>query len=179
MKRLIVTAIVGAVLLLAVFATTAVAGPPSPPSFGNYNPLNLPNEPLESWGVEKIVPQLGTYGEGPESSDSIHIITDPLADPNNSSAVGGWVTFWCQSTVGFHYNIGATDLEPNSTYTVHASGSVHLSLGTIHTDANGRGSASGVKTLAPGGYYVVVSVKDSQDNTVLDSHADGQGFLVF
>jgi hypothetical protein len=52
----------------------------------------------------------------------VHIVTDPLATPDDPEDFVGWVTFWCQSKIGFQYNIGATDLNPLSKYSVMATG---------------------------------------------------------
>ena len=190
MKKLLLV-FLGAVLLVALSSTAALAGPKAPPNFGNYNPLNLPGEPPEVFwpngnGVEKIKPPLGTYGVAPEASDSIHIVTDPLAVPGYPDTVQGWVTFWCQSTVGLQYHIGVIGLVPLSNYSVTAlgggsSGPVSLDLGTLHTDANGTGTVAGVERLVPDTYVLSVSVTNNATGTVVLASlvGDPQAFLVY
>jgi hypothetical protein len=190
--------VLGVVLLIALSPAVVFAGPPSPPDFGNYNPLDLPGPP-ESWGVEKIIPPLSAPG------GSVHIITDPLEATGIDPDATGWVTFWCQSKIGFHYHIGASGLDPLSRYSVRAFGiqaivvppgtpgaidtgegfwilivgSLDLDLGAFKTDANGLGTVRGIEKLANGFYGLVVEVTDAGGDIVLDSSADDQGFLVY
>lgn len=201
-KLVIVLALVSVLVLVGVITTvalsweTTLAGAPTPPNYGNYNPQNLPGPP-EEWGVEKILPSLAPGGQ-------LHIITDPLV---GNAAADGWVTFWCQSKIGFQYNIGTTGLDPLSKYSVHAFGiqalvvapytpgaidtgegfwilivdSVNLHLGTFQTDANGLGGVKGVAKLPAGySYNVGTVVLDRNDVPVLWSPADDpNGFLVY
>lgn len=195
MKRLML-AVATISLLMALSPAVALAGPPSPPDYGNYNPLGLVGPP-ESWGVEKILPSLAPGGQ-------THIVTDPLIGPSAS----GWVTFWCQSKVGFQYNIGATGLNPLSRYSVRAFGiqaiivppgtpdaidtgegfwilivdpALDLNLGKFMTDANGLGGVKGVAQLPAGYLYDVGTVVfDGAGIPVLWSPADDpNGFLVY
>ncbi len=197
MKKLVLV-LVGVVVLVALSSTAAFAGPPSPPDYGTYNPVGLPGQPPEEWGVEKVIPSTSAPG------GAVRIITDPLV----GDAIG-WVTFWCQSTIGFQYNIGATGLDPVSTYGVKAYGvqilivpsgtagaveiepglwilpstltPVELDLGTFKTDANGSGGVKGVERLADGYVYDVGTVISDADGTpVLWSPGDDtNGFIVY
>jgi hypothetical protein len=166
--------VLGVVLLLALSPAVVLAGPPSPPNFGKYNPQDIPGPP-EAWGVEKIIPPRAAPG------GSVHIVTDPLEATGIDPDATGWVTFWCQSKIGFHYHIGASGLDPLSEYNVTASGPgpISLDLGTLHTDANGIGTVRGVEKLPPSLYELVVEVTDAGGNVVLDSSADDQGFVVY
>jgi len=191
-----VLALVGVAIPLSLSWDTALAGAPTPPDYGQYNPQDLPGPP-EEWGVEKILPSLAPGGQ-------TRIITDPLV---GDAAASGWVTFWCQSTIGFQYNIGTTGLDPLSKYSVHADGikavvvapgtpgaidtgegfwilivdTVELHLGTFQTDANGLGGVKGMAKLPTGYVYSVGTVvHDSDDLPVLWSPADDpNGFSVY
>ena len=120
MKKPILASVLSLFLVLPT-ASLALAGSPSPPNYGNWNPLGEDLGPLppgltwEDIGVEKVRPP---YLDG----DSTHIVTDALAPVADPTTPAGWVTFWCLSTVGFNYNIGATNLDPLSRYSVRASG---------------------------------------------------------
>lgn len=189
-------AVVGIVAPLALHWDTVFGGTSGPPNYGNYNPQDLTGPP-EEWGVEKILPSLAPGGQ-------LHIITDPLV---GDAEANGWVTFWCQSKIGFQYNIGTTGLDPLSKYSVHAFGiqavvvdpytpgaidtgegfwiqivdSVNLNLGTFQTDANGLGGVKGVAKLPAGYSYNVGTVVSNSDNVpVLWSPSDDpNGFLVY
>jgi len=116
------------VLVMALSPATALAGPPTPPKYGKWNPipeLVPPPPPLppgwtwETLGVEKVKPLHGV-----PTGESVRIIKDPLTDPGAVEVPDpppGWVSFWCQSNIGFQYHIGANGLDPNSTYTVTSS----------------------------------------------------------
>ena len=183
-------AVAGIALLAALFPAVALAGPPSQPDYGAYNPTGLPNQPPEEWGVEKALPSHQAPG------GAVRIITDALV---GGGGADGWVTFWCQSRLGFQYNIGATGLDPKSRYSVRAEGvsfefalqdpglgplspqiepglwilvltatPVDLDLGTFQTDANGSGGVKGVARLPSGYVYeVAVVVSDSDGIPVL------------
>jgi hypothetical protein len=197
-----------AFLLALAPATGVLAGSPTSPDYGQYNPTGQPDQPPESWGVEKVIPIPSAPG------GVVRIITDLLAGIESDAT--GWVTFWCQSTKGFQYNIGTVGLNPLSTYTVHASGiqaevvapntpgsnyipsegiwiividpALDLDLGSFKTDANGLGGVKGVYKLAAGYLYVVgVVVYDNNDAPVLGpaespppmSGPDTNGFIVY
>jgi hypothetical protein len=186
-KIMLVIAMVA--LLVALFPTTIVlAGSSTPPDYGKYNPTNQPGQPPEEWGVEKVIPIHSSPG------GVARIITDLLAGIESDAT--GWVTFWCQSSLGFQYNIGATGLDGTSRYSVKASGGqilivpegttgaselepgvwvdfstltpIELDLGTFMTDANGRGGVKGVTKLPSGHVYeVAVIVSDSNGTPLL------------
>ncbi len=188
-----------ALILTALTSVTVLAGPPSPPDYGRYNPADLPGQPPEEWGVEKVIPSPSTPG------GAVRIITDPLEGPTAE----GWVTFWCQSRLGFQYNIGATGLDPVSTYSVNAYGvqieivppgtagaveiepglwilpstavPIELDLGTFRADGNGSGGVKGVSRLSAGYVYDVLTViSDANDTPVLWSPDDDtNGFVVY
>jgi hypothetical protein len=198
-KRIIL--LIAATVLLMVLSTTVVfAGSPSPPNYGKADPVGIwpPYMPPISLltGVEKVIPSSSAPG------GQIHIITDLLVPVGNDTPVNGWVTFWCQSHLGFQYNIGATGLEPNSAYAVTAEGwqltpdpngpitieggnysivgPVALDLGMLHTDANGLGSANGVKKLAPDLYDLMVYIRNASGQLVLQSDpSDPQDLIVY
>ena len=132
--------------------------------------------------MEKVLPSDAPGGQ-------THIITDPLV----GSDATGWVTFWCQSKIGFQYNIGTyCGLNPLSEYRVRAYGvkiqivsadtpggiDTHegfwinpttltvlelLELGTFKTDANGLGGVKGVVKLQSGWLYDVDTVVSDID----------------
>ncbi len=178
----------GVALLVALIPTVTLAGPPSPPDYGNWNPTGLPLPPiLEDWGLEKALPRSAAPGAG-----EVHIVTDPLVGVGVESDATGWVTFWCQSKIGFQYNIGATGLIRLSKYSVKATNRVQikivqpgeglapyeiepdlwvdmatltplsdLDLGVFQTDANGNGGVRGVVKLEAGYVYdFTVEVSD-------------------
>ncbi|MDR9459248.1 MAG: hypothetical protein RI591_03760 [Dehalococcoidia bacterium] len=187
---------------MALSPAVALAGPPSPPDYGKYNPTDQPGQPPEEWGVEKVIPSPSAPG------GAVRIITDPL---EGTSLASGWITFWCQSRLGLKYNIGATGLNPVSTYGVKADGVQiqivqagegvvpfeiepglwvdlatltpvpELDLGMFHTDANGRGGVRGVVKLEAGYVYdVVTSISDTDGTPVLWSPSnDTNGFIVY
>ncbi len=200
MKKTMFVAVGIALVLTALSSAAVVAGPSSPPDYGKYNPADLANQPPEEWGVEKVIPSPSTPG------GAVRIITDPL---EGLPPADGWVTFWCQSRLGFHYNIGATGLEPLSTYTVMAYGiqiqivppgtpgaielepglwidfstltPIELDLGTFKTDANGTGGIKGVAKQSAGYVYDVGTVvADADGDPVLWSPSDDtNGFIVY
>ena len=160
-------------LALSVAATGPVfGGAPAPADYGTENPTGQQDCPPASGlpydGIEKCFP-VG-WGLG-----FVHIVTDPIA-------ANGWVTFWCQSRIGFQYRVGVFDLEPKATYEIwlgppgHPE---HYLLGRILTDPRGNGTVSGVLKFAPGEYYFWTSVKQPGGSILFDSRSDGQGFGVF
>jgi hypothetical protein len=189
-----------ALILTALTSVTVLAGPPSPPDYGKYNPADLPGQPPEEWGVEKVIPSPSAPG------GAVRIITDPL---EGLPPADGWVTFWCQSRLGFQYNIGATGLDPLSTYGVKAYGAqilivteetpgaveiepglwvdfstltpIELDLGTFRTNGNGSGGTNGVSRLPAGyAYDVGTVIFDAGDTPVLWSPSDDtNGFIVY
>ena len=198
MKKLVLV-LVGVVVLVALSTTAAFAGPPSPPDYGTYNPVGLPDQPPEIWGVEKVIPSHSAPG------GAVRIITDPLVGDAT-----GWVTFWCQSKLGFQYNIGAVGLNPLTRYSVKAYGIQiqivplgtagateiepglwvdfttltpiePLDLGTFKTDANGLGGVKGVERLADGYVYDVGTVISDTDGVPLlwSPGDDTNGFTVY
>lgn len=123
---------------------------------------------LEAWGVEKCLPgqipwtQVVLFGT---DESGIRIVTDPLTGSQGS----GWVTFWCQFRPGLKYQIGVNGLEPHTTYPVRAVGygfgldfsllgETDVILGTLRTDARGRGLLNGVLRLEPGLYELDIEV---------------------
>ena len=196
MKKVILLATV-CVLIMALLPAVAFAGTPQPPNRGVVDPRNL--WPGYWSDVDKIISSPKAPG------GQIRVVEDPL----NSVITGqpmGWVTFSCQSTVGFHYNIGETGLTPGSNYDVHAVGAVFeivapgtpgsidtgegfwilpvggvdWDLGTFRTDAHGLGGVKGVLPLSQGVYAVTTTVSDSQGNVILTTPADDPDeFVVF
>lgn len=150
-----------ALLLLALLAAlvlsrAAVAGPPGPPNFGVMEPKGTDacpwpdflNPVLDAGGVGKCLPASIAWSE-----NGVRVVADPLA---GTGGAAGWVTFWCQTTMGFRFSVGAVGLAPNSAYTVTATG--FGTLATLHTDASGSGIVGGIVKLPPGDYEVAVSV---------------------
>jgi len=200
MKKTVLVAVGIALILTALSPMAVLAGPPSPPDYGTYNPADLPGQPPEEWGVEKVIPSPSIPG------GAVRIITDPLV---GIAPADGLVTFWCQSRLGFQYNIGATGLDPVSTYSVKAYGvqiiivtedtpgaveiepglwvdfstltPLELDLGTFRTDANGSGGIKGVAKQSAGYVYDVGTVISDADGTpVLWSPSDDtNGFIVY
>jgi hypothetical protein len=200
MRKTMLMALGLAFLLTALSSAAVLAGPSSPPDYGKYNPANLPGQPPEEWGVEKVIPLPVAPG------GAVRIITDPLI---GSAPADGWVTFWCQSHLGFQYNIGAAGLDPISTYSVEADGvqiqivapgtvgaievepglwilpssalPIELGLGTFVTDANGSGGVKGVARLPAGYVYDITTViSNSDDEPILSSpYDDTNEFIVY
>lgn len=144
-----------AVVAVLLLAGTAVAGPPGPPNFGVMEPASdgcpwpdFLNPVLDAGGVGKCLPTSIAWSE-----DGVRVVTDPLV---GSGGAAGWVTFWCQSTMGFRFSVGAVGLNPMSSYAVSATG--FGTIATLHTDASGSGIVGGIVKLPPGGYDVAVSV---------------------
>ncbi len=200
MKKEMMLLAVGIALIIALAPSVVLAGPSHPPDYGTYNPTGLPNQPPEEWGVEKVIPSPSAPG------GAVRIITDPLVGIPWAS---GWVTFHCQSRLGFEYNIGAAGLSPLSRYSVRAEGvgfqfsleavpgaievepglwilpwtatPVALDLGTFMADANGLGGVRGVAKLSAGYAYDVHTLVFASDGSpVLWSPADDtNGFIVY
>jgi len=202
----IVFLIAATVLLLALSTTVVFAGSASPPNYGKVDPVGIwPSymPPLSALtGVEKVFPS------SPAPGGQIHIITDPLIPVGDDADASGWVTFWCQSQIGFQYNIGATGLDPLSRYSVEANGikgqivppstpgaidsgegfyyvvvdpAYHLDLGILKADANGLGGVKGVIQLESGCLYILwTAVRDSSGALVLGSPVDDpNAFVVY
>jgi hypothetical protein len=197
--------IAATVLLMALSTTVVFAGSTSPPNYGTVDPVGIwpPYMPPLNLltGVEKVIPSSPAIGQ-------IHIITDPLVRVGDDTDANGWVTFWCQSQIGFQYNIGATGLDPLSKYSVYANGvkaqivppgtpgaidsgegfyyvvvdpNYHLDLGTLKADANGSGGVKGVAQLQSGCLYILWTVVgDSNGAPVLGSPVDDpNAFVVY
>jgi hypothetical protein len=200
-RKILLLVPVVALLIALVPATVVLAGPPSPPNYGIYNPTDQPGQPPEEAGVEKVIPSHSAPG------GTVRIITDPLAKVGTDGLeYAGWVTFRCQSALGFQYNIGTTSLDRLSRYSVKASAEQILKLvdqstlgafeleypgsgiwvvpvippvvqdvqlGTFKTDAQGRGGVNGVYKLEPGFVYeLTVKVYDASDTAVLEPGID-------
>lgn len=200
MKKTIVVMIGVAVLLMVLSPVATIAGSLSAPNYGKYNPANLADQPPEEWGVEKVIPSPQAPG------GAVRIITDPL---EGSAPADGWVTFWCQSHLGFQYNIGATGLDSLSTYSAEADGAqilvvppgtadaveiepglwilpssalpIELDLGTFRSDTNGSGGVKGVVRLLAGYVYDVTTIISSVNGEpVLSSPDDDTNeFIVY
>jgi len=206
MKKFLLV-VLGAVLLLTLSSAVALAGPSSQPNYGTVDPTHIGTLPPE-WlaDVDKIIPAPGAPG------GQIHIVTDPLVNADgvwfgSDTDASGWVTFWCQSTIGFRYNIGWTRLDRLSRYTVSASGIdglivppgtagaidsgegfwfviagfPNLDLGTVKTDAKGSGGVKGTAQLSSGHVYILWTVvTDSGGNVVLVTPLnDPNAFVVY
>lgn len=148
----------------------ASAGPGGPPSFGVQNPQGLD----ECWHPDPVKCFTTGWADGEE----VHLVADPI-EVTGTELEKGTVTFWCQSIVGFKYQIWVSDLEPASTYTVTTVGSFVTTLGTFRTDPAGYGVLNGMLQLDPGGYFLILQVRDSTGAVVYDTASDGQGFGVF
>ncbi len=147
--------VVSVILVMALTPALALAGSPDGPNYGK----DSPNGGSVFGGVVKSLVVPWADGE-------LHIVDDPLME-NNDSGATGTVNFWCDSNVGLQYHIVAEGLEPNSTYTVSATGTLALDLGKLRTDANGMGSQRGVEQLEAGRYEFAITVEDSDGTTVL------------
>ena len=198
MKKIMLV-LAGIALLVALVPTTIVlAAPPNPPDYGKVDPLNISNIDEFLPQILKVIPAPWvSYTVSPEQEPyQVHIVNDPLVEVNGSGATGS-VTFWCQSQVGFQYQIIASGLASNTSYNVTTSflDFVHFEfedptlLGILHTDVNGNGSVRGVIPLPPSTlfpYYLIVGV-DLDGTPVLGPGADpnepfgldGQGFIVY
>lgn len=168
MRTLVVGLGVGAMLLAGV--ATATAGPQAPPDYGVQNPQGLDH----CWHPDPVK----CFTTGWADGDEVHIVADPL-EVVGTTDEKGMVTFWCQSIVGFKYQVWVSDLEPSSTYTVTTVGSITTTLGTFRTDPAGYGVLNGMLKLDPGGYFLILQVRDATNAVVYDTASDGQGFMVF
>jgi hypothetical protein len=205
-KKIMLVA-VGIILLLALSSTPVLAGSPNPPNYGTVDPVKIwpsylpPLTDPSMSGVEKVIPIPNAPG------GQVHIITDPLVLVDDEGDASGWVTFWCQSQIGFQYNIGATGLNRLSTYQVYSAGfdyllaaegdegavyigegmwgipqpPLGLDLGTLKTDADGSGGVKGVAKLSSGHIYILWTiVNDGTNTTVLGSPEDDPNdFVVY
>ena len=172
LKKKILLLVLGLVLLLTLFPATVLAGPPEGPNYGKNDPHELwdtefPFGTPEEIGLEKIQPSSSAPG------GEVHIVTDPLAEVGTERLVyAGWVTFWCQSKIGFQYNIG-TELDDLSRYIVEAQPLDEffqdegdpIVLGSFQTDVNGMGGVRGVHKLEDGPYEFEVRVYEYDDDT--------------
>lgn len=161
---------VGLAAMIVASAGIATAGPKAPPNFGVQNPQGLDH----CWHEDPVK----CFQTGWSGDEEVHIVADPIEVPGTFD-VKGVVTFWCQSIVGFKYQIWVSELDPKSIYTVTTAGAVVTTLGSFRTDPNGYGTLNGVLKLPAGGYYVMLQVRDSTGTIVLDTVSDGQGFGVF
>lgn len=168
LRTLVVSVGLGAMMVAGVGIATA--GPKAPPSFGVQNPQELEH----CWHPDPVK----CFTTGWADGDEVHIVADPI-EPVGTNVEKGVVTFWCQSIVGFKYQIWVSDLEPGARYTVTTVGSLSETLGTFRTDPHGYGTLNGLLKLPPGEYYVVLQVRDATGTVVYDTASDGQGFIVF
>lgn len=173
--RLCISAAAVAALLLV--PTAALAGPRSTPDFGVKNPQNL--------GCSRDSVKCMTAGwhiddETGERGAEVHIVDDPLEGEGDAS---GSVIFWCQSIVGFKYQLSVEGLAPSQVFTVTVKHNFTKDdlgvLGTFRTDPNGYGTLNGVRPLDGGHYAYVLEVTDSDGQVVLDSWGDAQFFGVY
>ncbi len=200
MKKLVCILLAVGALSLALVPTAVLAGAPTNPNYGVVDPVGITNLPPD-WmsDVDKIIPAPKAPG------GQIHIVDDPLNSVVTDETLG-WVTFWCQSTVGFQYNTGVNALEPLSNYNVRAvgavfemvppgtpgaidtgegfwilpTGGVDWDLGAFKTDASGLGGVKGVVPLSPGVYLVTTVVTDSSGAPVLTTpQDDADEFIVY
>lgn len=155
MRWLISAVVIATVASVLVVSGTALAGPPGPPDFGVMEPASngcpwpdFLNPVLDAGGVGKCLPASIAWSE-----NGVRVVTDPLV---GTGGAAGWVTFWCQSTMGFRFSVGAVGLAPGASYPVTATG--FGTIATLHTDANGSGIVGGIVKLQPGSYEVAVSV---------------------
>lgn len=155
--------VVSVILVMALTPALALAGSPNGPNYGE----DSPNGGGVFGGVVKslVVP----WADG-----GLHIVDDPLMEDNDSGATGT-VTFWCDSNVGLQYHIVVSGLDPNSTYTVSATGTLTLNLGKLRTDAHGMGSARGVEQLEAGRYEFAITVTAADGDVVLQPGLDRNG----
>ena len=168
LRTLIVGLGLGAMMLTG--AGVATAGPKAPPNYGIQNPQGLDG----CWHPDPVKCFTTGWADGHE----VHIVADPI-EIVGTTVEKGTVTFWCQSIVGFKYQIWVSDLEPKSTYTVTTVGSLVTTLGTFRTDPSGYGVLNGLLKLPPGEYYLILQVRDATNAVVYDTTSDGQGFGVF
>lgn len=169
MKRNLLRTMIVAVTLALMALTSsgmASAGARAPADYGVQNPQGLEH----CWHPDPVK----CITTGWASGDEVHIVADPF-----TGAGTGMVTFWCQSIVGFKYQIWVADLDPRTTYTVTSIGSFATTLGSFRTDPAGYGTLNGVLKLPPGGYFLILQIRDANNTVVLDTSADGQGFGVF
>jgi len=184
----------GALLATLAMASPVLGGQPAP-TRGVMEPATdacpWPDEYNDYVGALKCLPNAipWTHFEfGGLIESGARIVADPLVASSESDAAGT-VVFWCQFRAGLSYQIRVSGLEPLSTFTVHAMGgglvfesgpaAVHAVLGTIHTDANGRGNLNGLLRLDKGLYELDITVHDAAGGDRL-SVPDGDliGFVV-
>lgn len=167
LRMVVGTSTVAALLLLP---TAALAGPRSTPDFGVKNPQGLRCSP------DSVKCMTAGWHDGGE----VHIVDDPLEGAGDAS---GHVIFWCQSVVGFKYQISVEGLAPKQVFTVTTApmgpGGPVVELGTFRTDPHGYGTLNGVLQLPEGHYGYALEITDADDVVVLDSWGDGQFFGVY
>lgn len=168
LRTLVVVLALGALTLAG--AGIASAGPRGPAPYGVQNPQGLD----ECWHPDPVKCFTTGWADGHE----VHIVADPI-EVVGTAIETGTVTFWCQSNIGFKYQIWVSALDPQSTYTVTTVGSFVTTLGTFRTDPAGYGVLNGVLTLDPGEYFLILQVRDATGTVVYDTASDGQGFGVF
>lgn len=161
---------VGLTAVMLAGSAMATAGPKAPPNYGVQNPQGLDH----CWHEDPVK----CFTTGWSGDDEVHIVADPI-EIVDSGQVKGIVTFWCQSIVGFKYQIWVEGLEPKSTYTVTTVGSFVATLGQFRTDPAGYGTLNGLMKLPPRGYFLILQIRDAAGAVILDSASDGQGFRVF
>lgn len=160
----------GMAATLSLGVGVAEAGPKGPPDYGDGAGQQNPQGLEHCWHEDPVK----CFATGWAQGEEVHIVADPFTGDGM-----GVVTFWCQSIVGFKYQIWVAELEPMTTYTVTTTGSLSITLGSFRTDPGGYGTLNGLIKLDPGEYYLVLQVKDDDGVVVLDTHLDGQGFGVF
>lgn len=160
----------GVAAMMLASAGFAAAAPKAPPDYGVQNPQGLEH----CWHPDPVK----CFTAGWAGGDEVHIVADPI-EVAGTTVEKGTVTFWCQSIVGFKYQIWVSDLEPRTSYTVTTVGSFTTTLGTFRTDPAGYGVLNGMLKLEPGGYYLVLQIRDATGAVVYDTASDGQGFGVF
>jgi hypothetical protein len=194
MRRLALI-VTSAMLATLVIASPVLAGPPGQPTRGVMEPAtdacpwpDFYNDYIE--GVLKCLPTKipWTHFEfGGIEESGIRIVADPIEAVDGSDAAGT-ITFWCQFRAGLSYQIRVTGLEPLASYTVHAAGgglvfgagpvAVHEVLGTLRTDANGRGVLNGLLRLDKGLYELDVTIMDASGDRMSVPDDDLVGFVV-
>ncbi|HSG85739.1 MAG TPA: hypothetical protein VLA23_05305 [Candidatus Limnocylindrales bacterium] len=194
MMRRVTLVMAGALLATLAMASPVLGGQPAP-TRGVMEPATdacpWPDEYNAYVGALKCLPNAipWTHFEFDGFNESgARIVADPLVASGDSGAAGT-VVFWCQFRAGLSYQIRVSGLEPLSTFTVHAMGgglvfdsgpeAVHAMLGTIHTDANGRGNLNGVLRLDKGLYELDITIFAADDGERLSVPDDDLvGFVV-
>ena len=159
------------VAMLLVGTGIAGAGPKAPPDYGDSAGQQNPQGLAHCWHPDPVK----CFTTGWAAGEEVHIVADPLVGDGT-----GTVIFWCQSNIGFKYQISVAGLDGSAWYTVTTTGSFVRTLGSFRTDPNGYGVLNGLVKLDPGEYHLILEVRDSSGTIVLQSPAnDPQGFGVF